>query len=123
MKCERCQNEDKQIKAGKTAARSQKYKCKVCGKVYTPNPKERNYSEEIIQQAIKLYAEGNSGRQVGRILGIGKNMCIYWIKKYAKIIEPKKFANERIKVIEMKEPYEFKNIGNRNNLSSNTNFL
>ena len=34
--------------------------------------------------------EGNSGRAVGRILGIGKNMCLYWIRKYAKNIEPKK---------------------------------
>ena len=47
MKCERCKNENKQIKSGKTKAGSQKYKCKVCGKVYTANLKERNYSEEV----------------------------------------------------------------------------
>ena len=84
MKCERCKIEKEQIKAGKTKAGSQKYKCKVCGKVYMPNPKERNYSEEVKKQAIKLYMEGNSGRAVGRILGISKNICLYWIKKYAK---------------------------------------
>ena len=33
--------------------------------------------------------EGNSGRAVGRILGIRKNMCLYWIKKYANEIEEK----------------------------------
>ena len=54
MKCKRCKNEKEQIKAGKTKAGSQKYKCKVCGKVYTPKPKERNYSEEIKRQAIKV---------------------------------------------------------------------
>ena len=43
MKCKRC----KQIKAGKTRAGSQEYKCKDCGKTYTPKPKERKYSEEI----------------------------------------------------------------------------
>ena len=69
MKCERCKNENNQIKAGKTKAGSQKYKCKVCGKVYTTNP------------TIKLYMEGNSRRAVGRILGISKNICLYWIKK------------------------------------------
>ena len=84
MKCERCKNENNQIKAGRTKAGSQKYKCKHCGKVYTPNPKGRNYSEEVKKQAIKLYMEGNSGRAVGRILGISKNICLYWIKKYAK---------------------------------------
>ena len=107
MKCERCKNEKEQIKAGKTKAGSQKYKCKVCGKVYTPKPKERNYSEEIKRQAIKLYMEGNSGRAVGRILGISKNTCLYWIRKYAKKIEDKKVSNERVKVIEMDELYTY----------------
>ena len=107
MKCERCKNEKEQIKVGKTKAGSQKYKCKVCGKVYTPKPKERNYSEEIKRQAIKLYMEGNSGRAVGRILGISKNTCLYWIRKYAKKIEEKKVSNERVKVIEMDELYTY----------------
>ena len=40
--------------------------------MYITNPKERTYSEEVKKQAIKLYMEGNSGRAVGRILGIGK---------------------------------------------------
>ena len=47
MRCKNCGKETEQIKAGKTRAGSQKYKCKHCGKVYTPNPKERTYSEEI----------------------------------------------------------------------------
>ena len=74
MKCENCRKETGQIKAGKTRALRQKYKCKHSGKVYTLNPKERSYSEEIKKQAIKLYMEGNSGRAVGRILGISKNI-------------------------------------------------
>ena len=47
MKCERCKIEKEQIKAGKTKAGSQKYKCKVYGKVFTPKLKERNYSDEV----------------------------------------------------------------------------
>ena len=107
MKCERCKNEKEQIKAGKTKAGSQKYKCKICGKVYTPKPKERNYSEEIKKQAIKLYMEGNSGRAVGRILGISKNMCLRWVRKYAKTIESKDIPNKREEAIEMDELYSF----------------
>ncbi len=53
MKCKNCGKETGQIKAGKTKDGSQKYKCKHCGKVYTPNPMERTYSEEIKKQAIK----------------------------------------------------------------------
>ena len=51
--------------------------------------------------------EGNSGRAVGRILGIGKNMCLYWVRKYAKTIKEKEVANERVEVIEMDQLYSF----------------
>ena len=46
MRCKNCGKENGQVKAGKMRAGSQKYKCKNCGKVYTPNPKERTYGEE-----------------------------------------------------------------------------
>ena len=65
------------------------------------------YSEEIKRQAIKLYMEGNSERAVGRIWGISKNTCLYWIRKYAKKIEEKNSSNERVKVIEMDELYTY----------------
>ena len=107
MICKNCKREDKQIKAGKTRAGSQMYKCNHCNKRYTPNPKERKYSKEVKRQAIKLYMEGNSGRAVGRILGISKNTCLYWIKNYAKGIEPKNTPNGRVNVIEMDELYSF----------------
>lgn len=105
--CKRCKENKNQIKLGKTKAGSQRYKCKNCGKVYIPKPKERTYSEEVKKQAIKLYMEGNSGRAVGRILGIGKNTCLYWIKKYAKTIEQKGNPNARVNIIEMDELYSF----------------
>ena len=107
MECKVCKEEKGQIKAGKTKAGSQIYKCKICGKRYIPKPKERMYSEEVNRQAIKLYMEGNSGRAVGRILGISKNTCLYWIKKYAKTVEEKNYSNERVKIIEMDELYSF----------------
>ena len=119
MKCERCKIEKEQIKAGKTKSGSQKYKCKVCEKVYMPNLKERNYSEEVKKQAIKQNTEGNSGRAVGRILGISKNICLYWIKKYAKKIQTKNRANERVEVIEMDELYSFVE-RKKQNLHNNT---
>ena len=65
------------------------------------------YSKKVKRQAIKLYMEGNSGRAVGRILGISKNTCLYWIKNYAKGIEPKNTPNGRVNVIEMDELYSF----------------
>ncbi len=104
MKCKHCHDEKNQIKAGKTAAGRQKYKCKVCRKVYTPHPKKGaigGYREKIKKQAIKLYLEGNSGRAVGKIWKIGKNMCLYWARKYAKTTVPRETLNVQVDVIEM----------------------
>ncbi len=81
MKCKACNDEKNQIKAGKTRAGTQKYKCKKCGKYYVLEGKNRGYREEIKKPAIKLYLERNSGRAVVRILGIGKNMCLFWVRK------------------------------------------
>ena len=107
MKCKACNDETNQIKAGKTKAETQRYKYKICGKYYTQESKKRGHSEEIKRQAIKLYLDGKSGRAVGRIVGIGKNICLYWIRKYAKNIEPKETPNTRVNVIEMDELYSF----------------
>ena len=59
MRCKKCKDEKNQIKSGKTKYGSQKYKCKICGKVYTPNPKERNHSEET----KKLMSINSTGKK------------------------------------------------------------
>ena len=60
-----------------------------------------------------MYMEGNSSRAVGRILEIGKNMCLHLVRKYAKNIEPQETPNERVNVIEMDELYSFVERKNR----------
>ncbi len=40
-------------------------------------------------------------------------MCLYWIRKYAKNIEPKETPNTRVNVIEMDELYSFVERKNR----------
>ena len=107
IRCPRCGKETRQNRHGKSEAGSQRYLCKHCKKTYVTKPKWRRYSEETKKQAIKLYMEENSGRAVGRILGISINTCIYWIKKYAKTIKEKRYPNERVEVIEMDELYSF----------------
>ena len=54
IKCERCGQEEGQIKNGKTKAGSQRYMCNHCGKTYTPVKKERMYPEELKDRAIEL---------------------------------------------------------------------
>ena len=114
IKCERCGQEEGQIKTGRTQAGSQRYMCNHCEKTYTPVKKERMYPEELKDRAIELYMEGNSGRTVGRLLKISKNMCLMWIRQKAKKIKPKDRSNERVEVIEMDELFTFKERKNSN---------
>ena len=48
---------------------------------------EVNYSEKFKRQAIQMFYEGNSGRAVGRIMGINKSTVYNWIKKLDKKIQ------------------------------------
>ena len=105
--CIYCKSKNCVIKKGKTKAGSQRYICKNCGKTFILKSNGRNYDEEFKKEAMKLYFEGNSSRAVARLLKIGTNTCIRWIKAYANKIKPKKYKNERVEVMEMDELYTF----------------
>jgi transposase-like protein len=71
--CPKCGSEEKQVNFGKNRSGTQRCRCKGCGATYTLNPKERAYSEEVRQSAIKTYYSGVSGRGVGKLLGMNKS--------------------------------------------------
>lgn len=81
--CPRCQNETDQIKDGRTPAGSQRYRCKPCGARYTPAGKERGYDEEVRLQALSLYLEGLSLREISRLLSVNHQSVANWINDYA----------------------------------------
>ncbi len=80
-KCPICGKTTNQMNAGKNRSGTQKCFCKDCKKYYTLNPKTREYSEEIKEQAIKTYYSGTSGRGVGKIFSFSKANVYNWIKK------------------------------------------
>lgn len=80
-KCPSCGHEEKQHKQGKNRSGTQRYKCMICGKKYTPEPQSLGYSEEVRQNALKIYYSGVSGRGVGKVLGMSKANVFHWIKK------------------------------------------
>jgi transposase-like protein len=99
--CENC------VKRGKTRTNKQRYFCKECKKTFILEKIKRFYPEKLKKEAMRLYFEGNSSRAVGRILKIGKETCLRWIKAYSNKIKPKNYKNERVEVIEMDELYSF----------------
>ena len=80
-RCPLCDKAENQINKGKNRSGTQRCICKECGVAYTLNPKKREYSEEIREQAIKTYYAGVSGRGVGKIFGMSKANVYNWIKK------------------------------------------
>lgn len=81
--CPHCQRTEKQVKNGKTSAGSQVYKCKICNRKYTPEPKASGYAQETRQQAIRLVLDGNSQRQAARHAGVSHGTVANWFKQYA----------------------------------------
>jgi len=79
--CPSCKTTTGQMKNGKNRSGTQKYICRHCKKAHTRDPKNRAYSEEIREQAIKIFYTGTSGRGVGKIFGMSKANVLNWIKK------------------------------------------
>ena len=76
IRCPRCGKEEIR-KAGNPRGKQQ-YQCKECRRKFIT---EVNYKNEFKEKAIKTFYEGNSGRAVGRIMGINKSTVYNWIKK------------------------------------------
>lgn len=80
-RCPKCGQITGQINKGHNRSGTQRCMCKECGVVYTINPKKREYSEEVRNQAIKTYYAGASGRGVGKVFNMSKANVYNWIKK------------------------------------------
>jgi len=80
--CPNCKTTCRQVRAGKNPSGSQRYRCGVCGKKYTPQHAERRYPPELHEQAVRLYLAGNSYRQIARSLGVNHQSVINWIQNF-----------------------------------------
>jgi transposase-like protein len=82
MTCPSCQSNKKQYKSGFNRSGSQRYRCGVCSRAYTPAPKENGYPAETHLLAIRMYVEGNSTRAIGRILEVSPQSVANWVSAY-----------------------------------------
>ena len=80
--CPYCQSSQLQIKSGINASGSQRFRCRLCDRIYTPEPAINCYPDDIRQQAVKLYLEGTNLRRIGRILGVVHQSVANWISAY-----------------------------------------
>lgn len=88
IECPRCQERTAQIRDGRTPAGSQRYRCKHCCTRYTPSPKDRGYDEEVRLQALSLYLDDLSLREISRLLSVNHQSVANWINDYATHMPP-----------------------------------
>jgi transposase len=104
--CPNCQAEEHQVKNGLNPSGSQRYQCKICGRVYTPEENPRGYDQSKREQALKLYVDGVNLRRIGRILGINHQTVANWVNAHSEQLPPAPIPEE-VDIIEMDEMFTF----------------
>ena len=107
MRCPRCEAEEGQIKAGLNRSGSQRHRCKVCGRKYTPEPKPHGYPDRVRLQAVRLYVDGMNLRRIGRTLGVNHQSVANWVNAYANQLPATPLPGEEVDVIELDELFTF----------------
>jgi len=78
MTCPTCGTHRSQVRDGKTAAGSQRLRCQVCGKRYTPEPKSRGYDRTTRATAMRMVADGINLRRAERLLQVHHTTILRW---------------------------------------------
>jgi transposase-like protein len=82
IRCPHCKAVYHQTKAGHNASGSQRYKCRVCNRKYTPYPRQREigYSPEYKEEVIKFYYEHYiSIRELARMVKLSPQTVSNWV--------------------------------------------
>lgn len=114
--CLYCQDTNHQVKAGKHESGSQRFKCNLCQTRYTPQPSQR-YSDQMRQQAVKLYVDGLGFRQIARHLRVDHVTIMHWVKAHVAQLPPAPLPQETpLHIVEMDELYTY--VGQKKNGST-----
>ena len=95
------------MKVGFNPSGSQRYRCKGCGRKYTPQPKVRGYGEDVRRQAVRLYVDGMNYRRIGRHLGVHHQTVINWIDAHIATLPDTPPLPEAVTVAEQDELFTF----------------
>ena len=105
--CRSCRNQNEQIKSGRNRSGTQRFMCRGCGKTTTPEPKERGYSEQVREKAVRMYVEGNNFRRIGRLLDVNHQSVVNWINAYHEKVKERAALPVSTSIVEMDELWSF----------------
>ena len=72
LACPHCGNKTHVIKFGTNRSGSARYRCRACGKTFTPAPNNRAMTNEKEEQILRLLQERVSQRGIARALKVGR---------------------------------------------------
>ncbi len=107
LECPYCHTTERQIKAGRNRAGSQRFQCRGCDRHYTPEPKLNGYPVEVRQQAVRLYLEGTNFRRIGRVLSVNYQSAVNWITAYHQSLPVGEQSVTAPEVVELDEVFTF----------------
>jgi transposase-like protein len=107
IQCPHCSSSEQQTKSGYTRTGSQRYRCKECQRIYTPDPKPLGYPEEGKREAVRLYLEGTNFRRIGRILSVNHQSVVNWVNAYHAALPAAEQSVASPQTLEMDELFTF----------------
>jgi transposase-like protein len=107
IQCPHCSSSEQQTKSGHTQTASQRFKCKGCQRIYTPEPKPLGYPEETRREAVRLYLEGTNFRRIGRVLGVSHQSVVNWVNAYHASLPAAEQTVSQPETLEMDELFTF----------------
>ena len=107
IQCPHCASSEQQTKSGHTRTGSQRYQCKECQRIYTPEPKPLGYPEETKREAVRLYLEGTNFRRIGRVLGVNHQSVVNWVNSYHASLPAAEQSVAAPQTLEMDELFTF----------------
>ena len=111
--CPACGSSENQVKNGKNPSGTQRYLCKKCRRVYTPEAKYHGYDARIRQQAIEMYVDGTNLRRIARFLRVNHQTVANWVNAYVARLPPAPVP-AKPEVIELDELFTF--VGAKKNM-------
>ncbi len=105
--CPYCDATHLQVKDGFTGAGSQRFRCQVCHRRYTPVRKPRGYAPELRAQALRMAVDGLNFRRIGRLLNIDHQTVSNWVNAAADSLPDSAPAPASSETVELDELYSF----------------
>ena len=105
--CPHCHQSHLQVKDGLTRAGSQRFRCRLCNRRYTPQPKERGASDDLKASAVRLHTDGMNVRRVARHLAVHHQSVINWVNAAADRLPDAPPVPESVDIVELDELHTF----------------